>query len=306
MTIVIDRKTKKVIREPQSKQQLTALRISSFIPSTVHTFLAKQITLRYCSQYTKKKGAEKRIKKFIKEFHIDTDEAEKPVYQYQSLQEFFQRHLKAKARIIASPNDPKVMISPADCRLLVFKDVTEARELWIKGSRFTVEKLLASKTRAKQYKDASLVLCRLAPGDYHRFHFPVTGKYSRTKHIKGNYLSVQPEIVRSTHNVLTENKRTVTYLQTKAFGPVAMILIGATCVGSIVITAKANKNVKKGQEYGTFAFGGSTIVLLIQKNRIKFSADLLRHSKSKVETRVRMGERIGTAVKKLKKLRIKD
>jgi phosphatidylserine decarboxylase len=186
---------------------------------------------------------------------------------------------------------------------MVFENVCLAHTLWIKGRNFTLRRLLKSKTRAEYYKGASIVLCRLAPQDYHRFHFPVGGKYTVTRHIKGGYISVQPQVVRSKRDVLTENKRAVTYLRTRYFGKVAYVTIGATCVGSIVITAKANSRVRKGQEYGTFAYGGSTIVLLIPKgkgkgnreSKIFFSDDIVRNSLKRRETLIRMGEEIGFA-----------
>jgi phosphatidylserine decarboxylase len=178
--------------------------------------------------------------------------------------------------------------------MLVYPHISLVKAIWVKGSKFTLTELLKSPTRAKKYKDCALVLCRLAPQDYHRFHFPMAGKYTNTKHISGHYYSVKPSLVKSNYNVFTENKRTVTYLRTQFFKDIAIIAVGATCVGSIVITAKSNSKVKKGQEYGTFAFGGSSIIMLIPKGLINFDKDLTKQSKKGVETLVRMGQRIGT------------
>lgn len=292
---IINRKTGRKKKEHSDPLAtfLVKVGLSTPIPHTVHKLFANQVTSRCKSYFEKEDKDGKLVKNFIKRFKIKAKEASKPIKQYKTVQEFFQRHLKKGLRKIASIHNPSVMVSPADCRMMVFENASLAHSLWIKGKNFTIERLLTSKTRANYYEGASIVLCRLAPQDYHRFHFPIGGKYTITKKIKGGYLSVQPHAINNKKNILTENKRTVTYLKTKEFGTVAIVAVGATCVGSIVITAKSNSKVKKGQEYGTFAFGGSTLVILIPKGKIYFDEDLVKNSYKKMETFIQMGEKIG-------------
>lgn len=287
MVKVYDRRKKEFIEEKDSPWINIALNLGIKIPPTLHSLVSGKITQK-CKEDFEKKDR-KLIKDFVKMYDINTQEAEHPLIYYSTLQEFFQR--KRKNIRISSINNPKVFVSPSDCRILVYPHLSIGKSIWVKGNEFTIDKLLGSKTNL--YKGCSLVICRLAPQDYHRFHFPVSGYYTRTKNIKGHYYSVKPSVVNSSLDVFTENRRTVTYLKTKYFSKVAIVAIGATCVGSIVITARSNSYVKKGQEYGTFAFGGSTIILLVPRGLITFDKELLEYSKKGIESLVRVGDKIG-------------
>merc|ERR1719446_666606 len=96
------------------------------------------------------------------------------------MNEFFYRKLKPGTRVVDALEDPSVAVSPADCRLLSFPLMAAASEMWIKGDRFNVQDLLAplSAEVIESFQACSLVICRLAPQDYHRWHMPVTGKVS--------------------------------------------------------------------------------------------------------------------------------
>jgi phosphatidylserine decarboxylase len=294
---VYDRKRKKRIKEKENYYVNVANVISTsvFFPETIHQLICNQLT-NYCVFEFEKENP-KMIQFFIKTYNIKVKEAEYPLSHYKTLQDFFQRKLKANIHKIASQKNEKIFVSPVDCRILVFDNINIVKYIWIKGKYFSIENLLCSKKKAKSFENCSIVLCRLAPQDYHRFHFPIRAWYKTTKHISGKYYSVKPNVIKSGRNVFTENRRAITYLQTNYFGTIAYITVGATCVGSIVITCKPNQIVKKGKEYGTFAFGGSTIILLLPKNKIKFDKDLQEHSQKGIETFVRMGEQIGTFYK---------
>lgn len=91
-------------------------------------------------------------------------------------------------------------------------------------------------------------------------------------------------------------RRHVCILDSPQFGLVAYVAIGATFVGSIVITnGGVGTAVHRGEEHGYFAFGGSTVVLVFQPGRIRFDADLVDSSETQVEALVQMGMRIGQA-----------
>lgn len=53
--------------------------------------------------------------------------------------------------------------------------------------------------------------------------------------------------------------------------------------------------IKKGEEYGYFSFGGSTCICLFEPNKIQLDSDLLANSARPLETLVRMGTQIGVA-----------
>ncbi len=102
------------------------------------------------------------------------------------------RKLKADARPVEKPDDPNRLVSGADSRLMAFETISEATQLWIKGRKFTVARLLgdAYKDQLERYDGGALVIFRLAPQDYHRFHSPVDGTVGPMTYIEGEYYTV--------------------------------------------------------------------------------------------------------------------
>ena len=111
--------------------------------------------------------------------------------------------------------------------------------------------------------------------------------------IPGNYLSVHPVLVNSSNDVFIKNTRQIAFIKTKHFGIVAVVFVGALCVGSVVITSKSKK-LLKGNEFGYFEFGGSTVVTVM--NNVKLVKEYVRNSKKGIETYIQVGDRIGTVV----------
>jgi len=238
----------------------------------------------------------KEIEHFIDFYKLNKEDMLDKVSSFKTFNEFFYRKLKPGARVIASQADAKVAVSPADCRLHVFSDVDTSIRLWIKGKNFSLRTLLQDNNLADKFDGGSLVIARLAPQDYHRFHFPVSGTVSQPKPIDGTYYTVNPVAVNQVIDVYGENKRSVATIETKEFGTVCFVAIGATMVGSIHLTATPGTFYHKGDEYGYFAFGGSTCVVLFEKGRIEFDEDLAVNSQKPLETLVKMGSSLGRAV----------
>ncbi|GAA6056378.1 hypothetical protein JCM3770_005979 [Rhodotorula araucariae] len=242
------------------------------------------------------------IQSFVRTYQIDTGALLEPdLTKYTTFNEFFYRKLKPDARPLASPEDPNVISSGADCRLAVFEAVDAAKEFWIKGEHFTIPSLLADDELAKQFENGALAVFRLAPADYHRFHSPVTATVGATRRVEGTYYTVNPVCVNEPSiDVFTQNKRDVTVLSVPRAGgstvPVAYVQVGAMLVGSIVRTVDEGKEVKRGEELGYFAYGGSTIIAVFPPGLVQFDADLLENSKGAIETIVRAGEQIGRFV----------
>jgi phosphatidylserine decarboxylase len=88
------------------------------------------------------------------------------------------------------------------------------------------------------------------------------------------------------------NKRSITEIKNPVFGSIIISEVGATMVGSIVQTYN-NLNVQKGKEKGYFKFGGSTVVLIFEKDKVKFDNDLVKNSTKNLETTIKFGEQIG-------------
>lgn len=229
----------------------------------------------------------KKIHPFIEDFDIDMSVAQEQ--EFKNFNDFFTRKLKDDARPINSST--KIVVSPADGKILAYADISNS-DFIIKGFRFNVSSFLDNPDLAQKYHDGALIIIRLAPVDYHRFHFPVNGSVSPNKKIEGDYYSVNPFALRKKAEIFFLNKREYTILSNPLFGDVIMAEVGATMVGSIEQTFKGS-SVNKGEEKGYFKFGGSTVVLLFEKSKIRIDEDLLINTSKGYETTVKMGERIG-------------
>ena len=110
----------------------------------------------------------------------------------ETFNQFFYRKLKESARPVDNPDDPTILVSGADCRMMAFETVNEATQLWIKGREFTVSRLLGEryKDQAPKYTGGALGIFRLAPQDYHRFHSPVDGTIGPMTYVSGEYYTV--------------------------------------------------------------------------------------------------------------------
>ena len=228
----------------------------------------------------------KKIEPFIKKYHIRMSDFQKK--RYTSFNDFFIRKLKPGARRIDTGK--KVVISPGDGKILAYADVSR-QDFVVKGYKMNLHDFLQNDSLADVYAGGSLFLLRLCPADYHRFHYPVSGKLSPVVKIAGDYYSVNPIALRRDIRIFCENKREYQIIHSKRFGDVLMSEIGATFVGSIVMTHPGD-TAAKGQEAGYFKFGGSSVILLFRKGEIRMDADLLKNTRQHLETAVKMGEEI--------------
>lgn len=256
-------------------------------------FLNTIVKRKFLSSYYGKKmnsaDSKNKIESFVKEMGIDMSDYVRNINEYTSFNDFFYRELKEGARKIA--NEENVLASPADGKVLAYKDLKEKDKFFIKGSEFTLEEFFMDRELAKKYEGGTFVIVRLAPADYHRFHFPADGKISETKKIEGYYYSVSTHAIKKNFRIFCENKREYAILETKNFGDIAMVDVGATMVGSIVQTYVPNSYVKKGDEKGYFLFGGSTCIMVFEKDRIEIDEDIIRNTQNRIETRLYMGEK---------------
>lgn len=245
----------------------------------------------------KSRLSKKKIKPFIQKFHVDTSEFLDPVDSFQSFNDFFIRKLKPEARPIAPGND--IAVLPADGRYLVYENIQKVDGFFVKGKKFSLETLLKSSELAHKYAQGSMVIARLAPVDYHRFHFPVSCHPEEPQQINGPLFSVNPRALKKHVNILAENKRVITPLRTENFGPVLFIEVGATYVGSIHQTFIPHKLMVKGAEKGYFSFGGSSLILLFEPFCIEFDRDLIEASHRRIEVLGQMGQSLGHALNKV-------
>ena len=232
-----------------------------------------------------------RVSPFISQYGLDPNEFADSPDSFASFNEFFFRKLKPSARPIDP--DPRCVSFPADGRHLGFNRASDIGGVFVKGQKFDLPNLLGDPQLAARYAEGSLVLSRLCPVDYHRFHFPATGIPSPTRTIAGPLFSVSPIALRQSLAYLWTNKRTITKLKTEHFGTVLCMEIGATCVGTIQQTFTPGQLVSKGAEKGYFAFGGSSTLTLFEPGAIQLVNDLVEHSAKQVELYARVGTRMG-------------
>lgn len=226
------------------------------------------------------------VKPFIRLNHLDMSDYENR--KYISYNDFFKRKIREGARHIDM--EPGHFISPCDCRASVYP-VNEKAQLRIKQTAYSVEELLKNPSLGKRYQGGYVWVLRLCVQDYHRYIYPDNAKESRRIRIPGILHTVNP-VANDACPIYKENSREYSLLKTENFRTVLMMEVGALLVGKIENRSR-RAFVRRGDEKGNFAFGGSTIVLITEKNAVDPDRDILENSRAGIETRVFMGEKIG-------------
>lgn len=256
---------------------------------TLFALFKRKFLSAWGGKFMNSKRSIKKISPFIDEYKINMSEFIVPQKGFKHFNDFFYRKINPKFRPIG-----RGIVSPADGRVLAFQTLSDSQKFFIKDSPFDLKSFLNNNSLAKKFEGGSMLIVRLAPVDYHRYHFSVDGKVSENFKIKGDYFSVSPIALRKSLNIFLQNKREYVIIENDQIGKVLHMDVGATMTGSIIQTFIPNQEIKKGEEKGYFAFGGSTIVLLFEPSRIKFSQDLIENTSKGFETYIKMGETIGS------------
>ncbi|OGN62327.1 MAG: hypothetical protein A3F09_04640 [Chlamydiae bacterium RIFCSPHIGHO2_12_FULL_49_11] len=243
-------------------------------------FFAKSRALsRLCGWYYRMPWTRRKVAHFVQKFDIVIADFENKKYRH--FNDFFTRRLHPRARPIASSS----LVSPADGRLLAFETFPE-QGIWIKGCTFSQDAFFAKKSALySRFKDGPMIIIRLAPPDYHRFHAPLSGIITQVAKVRGSLFSVNPLALATKPAYLCANYRIHIVIEGKIC--VCMTLVGATNVGSIAFTGKVGDTVLCGDDLGCFNLGGSMIVLSITEG--KPDTELVTRSLSGIETLVRVG-----------------
>lgn len=226
------------------------------------------------------------VRPFIRKNHIRMDDFEQR--RFRSFNDFFTRRVLPGKRPV--DDAPAHLIAPCDSKLTVY-DIRPDSRFRVKGTEYTLEGLLQSKELAETFLGGTLLLFRLTVGDYHRYTYIDSGFVTGSTRIPGVFHTVNPAAA-SRCPIYRENTREYSLLESLRFGTVLQMEVGAAMVGRIV-NAPGSRNVRRGEEKGRFEFGGSTVIVLLQKGRAILDADLLRNTAQDAETVVRLGERIG-------------
>ncbi|MBC7428076.1 MAG: phosphatidylserine decarboxylase [Bacteriovorax sp.] len=238
--------------------------------------------------------SQKKVAPFIKKFNINMDdyipeEGRLEASPYSTFNQFFIRRFRfGKRPIVEAPSE---MAAFSEARYYGYESVHDDEKVPVKGSYLKPKALISSEKWEKTFEDGPLLLARLCPVDYHRYHFPDDGTVLDDYRVTGLYHSVNPLALKSKEDILITNERHVTILETKNFGKIAFIEVGAICVGKIMQTRPLTKGraFSKGEEKGYFLFGGSTVIVIGEKGKWKPSADILEHTKAGMETYLHLG-----------------
>lgn len=240
-----------------------------------------------------------KVPPFVKKFSINLDQYEagslktpQKENSYANFNEFFIRKFEDGQRKFV-PDENKLGAF-AEARYVGFESISESDKFPVKGSYLHAKDILQNEKYAKDFEGGPLLIARLCPVDYHRYHYPCDGKTLKHYFIHGDYHSVNPIALKSRPEIFIRNERRVSILETKNFGKLAYVEVGAVCVGKIIQTHNETIEFRKGDEKGYFLFGGSTVILIGEKGKFSPSADIIQNTKNNIETYITLGDEIAS------------
>jgi phosphatidylserine decarboxylase len=229
----------------------------------------------------------KKIAPFIEEYKINMDDFED--HEYESFSDFFTRRIKPGKRPFDM--DSAAVISPADSKVLCY-DISDDLKFTVKGSVYTPDEIVGNKIDLQGFAGGKCLVFRLSMDDYHHYCHIDSGRLTDSFEIKGKLHTVSS--ISSKYKIYKENHRIVNIIDTDHFGRIIYIEVGALLVGRI--RNNGQTSFEKGDEKGYFEQGGSTIVIFFEKDKIKVDPDIAEMSGNGIETKVRMGVRIGVSL----------
>jgi phosphatidylserine decarboxylase len=231
---------------------------------------------------------------FIEKFNINMDEFvlennEAGGVPYSSFNNFFIRKFKEGRRNF--PEENHKMGACAEARYFAWDKITPELKVPVKGVDLLPEEIIDHPEYSNMFQEGPLMIARLCPVDYHRFHYPDDGelvdRYKRGSELQ----SVNPLALKYKSDIFLKNERMVSILKTKNFGHLAYVEVGAVMVGKIVQSAKG-KNFQRGDEKGYFLFGGSTVIVIGEKGKWSPSEDILNNTAHNLETYITLGDEV--------------
>ncbi len=231
----------------------------------------------------------RKIDAFIRNYRIPVEEYEPGPWK--TFNDFFIRRFREGARPF--PEAPGTLGAFAEARYLAFERLDPRHRFPVKGIALTAAELLGSEEKAAPFAGGPAWIARLCPVDYHRYHYPDEGRTLESYPMHGQLHSVSPIALRKRPEILITNERRVALLETRNFGKLAFVEIGAMSVGKIEQSWPENRAFGRGDEKGYFLFGGSSAVLLAEPGPWKLDHGLLERSRSGLETWIPLGQPIG-------------
>ena len=247
------------------------------------------------------------IRWFVGKYNVNMSEAAEPdIAKYASFNEFFTRPLRTDARPMAKAD----LICPVDGAISQCGPIEQDQIFQAKGHHYSTTALVGGDAElAAHFTNGQFATVYLSPRDYHRIHMPMRGKLKKMLYVPGDLFSVNPLTARAVPGLFARNERVVCVFDTR-IGPVAMVLVGATIVGSMYTPWHGQVNpprtskvrswdyqtqpivLEQGDEMGRFLLG-STIVLLLPPGTTQFDPSWLAAKP------VQLGEAMGSYTAKV-------
>ena len=291
---IVDRENAKEMTEKVYGQWFLSLLYNSFPGKILAPFFTNKIFSKIYGSLQDLPLSQSKYESFIKNFDIKMEEyiLDHPDEKvpFKTFNDFFIRQFKENARPF--PKQDEEFPAFSEGRYLIYDEINDKVVFPIKGHYLGVQQILENKELAEKFEGGPLIVSRLCPVDYHRFHFPDNGKIVQSYRTSGKLNSVNPIALKHSPKLYFENERHITIMETNNFGTLAYIEVGAICVGKIIQNYKGN-DFSKGQEKGYFLFGGSTVLLFAQKGKLSLDQDILDNTKNHKETFIKLGSRIG-------------
>ena len=238
-----------------------------------------------------------KVKPFVKKFGIDLSiykagslKRRNKVDSYKNFNEFFIREFEENQRSFLDSDTQMPAFSEA--RYFGHAHIDNDVEVPVKGSLLKAKDLLGGSKWASTFEGGPLLIARLCPVDYHRYHYPLSGSTLDSFQIAGQFHSVNPVALKSKPDILIVNERRASILETEKFGKLAYIEVGAAMVGKIIQSHDESVPHQKGDEKGYFLFGGSTVIVLGEKGKWSPSDDIVRNTHNGVETYLHLGDEV--------------
>lgn len=254
----------------------------------LHLLIKRKLVSVLYGWYCRTPWSRRAVRSTAEQYHLDLS-----AYPggFKNFREFFIRLRED----VAFPEGEGVLGSPAEGCVSLWGRTDPEALYQVKDSAYRLRDLLGDEELAQRYGGGAMVRIRLSPHHYHHFHHFCSGEVTRAYDVKGCYYSVNPMAASAIPRLYCKNKRRVVQVRTGPFGEVLYVLVGATMIGSICDRAKPGDRVEKGEDGGYFAPGGSMILMLFEKDRLRPCGDLAGQTELGFETEVSIGDVLGEA-----------
>ena len=272
----------------------------TFLGRAISALIAAPPFSRFYGWLQDRPKSKRKVKPFIEKFEIKMtdflpEEGRSTDDPYSTFNQFFTRRVTETARPFAQG---EAFPAPCDARYFAYASLDDEVSIPVKGSCFKASALLNHPKWNAVFEGGPGFIARLCPVDYHRFHFPDSGRMVDSWRIPGALHSVNPWALAFREDIFMINEREVTILETEHFGKLAYVEVGATCVGKIKQT-HTEETFERGDEKGMFLFGGSTVIVLGEPGKWAVDERILGYTEEGTEAYLKMGQALGRAQRAL-------